>query len=193
MTIAGLVKATCERVGDNLSVPGKSKPIVNRKKIIGSAVAVTTAVALAIAFLPAKEESAIKVIDVSASAPGRVVFTITNTSRTTLAWYMHLQVMKEGSFPTPRSPEAAQPSELNGLAASSYEVPVPTDQRWRIAVWYDRPISEQFFLRWRGKLARFAFDHTWYRFGNWVQPDPIMLWAYGPEMLGNQPVPPTQK
>lgn len=145
------------------------------------------AVALAIALLPAKEEGAIKVIDVSANAPGRVLFTVTNTSQATLAWYMHLQVMKEGSFPTPRSPEAAQHNELQGSTAISYELPAPTDRRWRLAVWYDRPISEHLFLRWRGKLARFAFNRTWYRFGNWIQPDPIMLWAYGPEMLGNKP------
>jgi hypothetical protein len=160
---------------------------VTRKRIIGSAVAVVIAVALAIAFLPAREEAGIKVIDVSANGPDRVVFTVTNTSRATLAWYMHLQVMKEGSFPTPRSPEAAQHNELKGSTANSYDLSVPTGKRWRLAVWYDRPISEQFFLRWRGKLARFAFGRTWYRFGNWVQPDPIMLWAYGPEMLGNKP------
>ena len=160
---------------------------MTRKNKILSAVVFVVAGALTIAFWPTDEKDAMSVtyVGVASNDSSRIVFTLTNRSRASLTWYKHLAIGKNDTF----AEKTALPdvNVLNGLSATNFEMTVCTDQRWRMAVWYDRPISEHFLLRWRGKLAAFAFDRTWYRLGIWIQPDPIMLWAYGPVMLGNQP------
>lgn len=150
---------------------------------------VTAAVALAIAFGPAEEKGGMSLgyAGILVSDSNQVVFTITNTSRVTLAWYIHLELMDENTSAGRKLIEMPAQADVKGLSETTFNVPVRFGKRWRVAVWYDRPISDSFFSRWRGRCIHFADDRGWYRLEEWLQPNPKMLWAYGPEMLGDKP------
>jgi hypothetical protein len=163
---------------------------VNRKRKIQIVMVFIVLGALAWAFWPGQDEGGISITyaGVSATDSNRVVFIVTNSSRTIFMEAIYAERRQSGVWTNVVLPLWGGHRERLGPTGGTYEVAFPPSDRWRIDFGYIEPWPGSFVTRTRREWARYLGNHGCFRLSQWIQPADRLKHTYGPEMLGNKPV-----
>jgi hypothetical protein len=168
---------------------------VTRKRKILIAVVAVVASAITWAAWPGEEEGGITIsyAGVSPNDTKRVVFTITNNSKNTFRYMEAWTTEKFQGSPdlfrlNPRASVLAGYSTTNCEREAFFP-----GRRWTLYAVYGEGGPEPMLYRIRISAGLFFNKRNWTGIGRRILPPSRLKFAYGPDMLGNQPVPLTQQ
>ena len=167
---------------------------LNRKSRIPLAVAFIFAAVLAGLFWPDEYADAVSVEFAGASSGDSnvVAFTITNRSKKEFALKLGTLTFPSNGHWEELDLTLANPHVLPGRSStkcSDRVFPLRQTHRWRLAVGYTVAVMDSPVYRVRWHLREYVHRAGWERIGEWILPAiPDWRHAYGPEMLGDQPM-----
>jgi hypothetical protein len=126
-----------------------------------------------------------------------VWFTVTNCSTTPLVYFRtaqehHSNTWVDLEYRDRPSMDAHQfQGTLPGHSATNFKCSVTYLKPWRVEVACSRKRSgPSLMFRIRTRMAQYASRRNWSRLSPWLRPVTKWDYAYGPEMIVNQPVVP---
>jgi hypothetical protein len=146
--------------------------------------------ALVWAIWPAQEEGTVRVnyVGVSTNNANAVLFSITNGNRVVSLHTFRSEGAGESSGGMYFMRGLDQPLRLPTATNHSFEYPVPSTNRWKVVALYYPESYDSFMIRLRTRLGNFAASRNCHRIAKRMYPILKLRNAYGPEMLGNEPV-----
>jgi|ERR1043166_665969 hypothetical protein len=142
----------------------------------------------AIPFFSGAKEGELK-LTVATAASNRVSIRLTNTSSTTFDYYIH----PTGKFEKSGIVYVGYSGSVKAHGEEAFDLPIAALSPWHYEVEYTQSVTALFAGKLRMKLCEWALRHNWPRSAGWIRPKRQVKTIYGPEMLGNQPVPETSK
>ncbi len=126
-----------------------------------------------------------------------VYFSVTNSFRSGLIYYLEDQVEANGVWPSNRLGFSRTTfrysnytGKITGRAAETIEVKFNGTNRWRLFVLYRDSWSTSWIGRTHAQIARQTARLGWRRLSQWLHPKSGFVRAPSPVMLGNKPEPP---
>ena len=119
-----------------------------------------------------------------------VSFTITNSFKTTVVYFMEGEEETGGLWSRSRFWYTNYTGRVMGRDTETFHMRVDSTKRWRIFVVYGHTWSTSSLDAIRARIARYASGRNWARLGQWLKPPSRFIRVPGPQMIGNELSPP---
>ena len=144
-------------------------------------------------FWPSSDEAVqITFIGPSTNHPSALSFAVTNTKTNRLLSSIGFRIVTNGVRSYEYGMSDGLPEGLGPTNRIFFDTGIISTNRWSVVVIYTDPAKFTAFDRMRSNVRAYFLKHGWRRISRWLFPAHHVKRAFGPEMLGNKPAPPTR-
>jgi len=164
--------------------------IVIRKTKFRMALTFAVLSVVAIIFLQREFSGDVKAIyaGVSPEDPGLPSFTVTNSYRRPVVYYLEGQLHNAGAWQKSSFSYTNYTGHVMARSAETFAVRVGSAQPWRVLIIYNDSWMTSSLAFTRIRLSRLASKQNWTRLSKWLEPASSFRRVPGPEMLGKATV-----